>query len=208
LAAHLEAAANAAMPIAAAATANRDADGLATSEVHGGTSALVGVDLPAVTLPATDGSTIDLAALGAGRTVVYVYPLTDRPGLDLPEGWDNIPGARGCTADACGFRDHHGQLLDAGAAGVYGLSAQSSDYQRELVDRLRLPFAMLADPGFAVRDALGLPTFEAAGMTLYRRLTMIITDGAVEHVFYPVFRPDQHAEQVLDWLRAHPGGTR
>lgn len=165
---------------------------------------LTSLRLPALTLPASDGSTVELAAQSEGRTVLYVYPLTGRPGVDLPEGWDAIPGARGCTAEACGFRDHYEDLREAGATRVYGLSSQSGDYQRELVDRLSLPFAMLADPGLLVRDALRLPTFVADGKTLYRRLTMIITDGAIEHVFYPVFPPDQHAGQVIDWLRAHP----
>lgn len=173
----------------------------------GAAAHLTALRLPALTLPASDGSTVELAALGQGRTVLYVYPLTGRPGVDLPEGWDAIPGARGCTAEACGFRDHHEDLREAGAARVYGLSSQPGDYQRELVDRLRLPFAMLADPGFSVRDALGLPTFSAGGMTLYRRLTVIITDGAIEHVFYPVFPPDQHAGEVIDWLRAHSQRT-
>jgi peroxiredoxin/DNA-binding transcriptional MerR regulator len=205
LAAQLEAAAHAVM---SAATAHPNAGRMATAEGPGGTSALLGTPLPAVTLPATDGSTVDLAALGTGRTVVYVYPLTGRPGVDLPQGWDTIPGARGCTAEACGFRDHHEQLRDVGAGRVYGLSSQPTEYQRELVDRLRLPFPMLADPGFAVRGALGLPTFEAGGMTLYRRLTMIVSDSTIEHCFCPVPAPDRHAGQVLDWLRAHPAGTR
>jgi peroxiredoxin len=164
--------------------------------------------MPQVALPASDESVVELSQLGEGRTVLYVYPLTGRPGVDLPEGWDNIPGARGCTVQACGFRDHHHDLHEAGAARVYGLSSQFGDYQRELAARLRLPFAVLSDPGLGVRDALGLPTFEVAGMVLYRRLTMIVNGGVIEHVFYPVFPPDQHAVQVLDWLRAHPPGSR
>jgi peroxiredoxin len=123
--------------------------------------------------------------------------------VDLPPGWDDIPGARGCTPESCGFRDHHAELLAAGAGRVYGLSSQSSDYQAEAVDRLHLPFAMLSDERLALADALGLPTFSVDGMTLYRRLTMIVTDGVIEHVFYPVFPPDQHAREVLDWLRAN-----
>ena len=130
--------------------------------------------------------------------------MTGRPGVDLPEGWDDIPGARGCTPESCGFRDLMADLADAGAGRVFGLSSQSSDYQREAVSRLHLPFSMLSDEGLALAAALGLPTFEAGGMTLYRRLTMIITDGVIEHVFYPIFPPDQHAQEVLGWLRAHP----
>lgn len=175
----------------------------------GAAAHLPGLRLPAVALPATDGSTVNLAHLDAGRTVLYVYPRTGRPGVDPPEGWDAIPGARGCTPEACGFRDHLDDLRGAGAR-VYGLSSQTSDYQREAVDRLGLPFAMLADPGLAVGQALGLPTFSLGGRTFYRRLTMIVKDGVIEHVFYPVFPPDAHAAEVLDWLTAHPwaGGGR
>jgi len=111
---------------------------------------LVGRPAPELSLPTTTGESISLASLGAGRTVVYIYPLTGRPEADLPSGWDNIPGARGCTTEACDFRDHHQDLLDAGAERVFGLSSQHSDYQRELVDRLRLPFAMLSDPDLSL----------------------------------------------------------
>jgi peroxiredoxin/DNA-binding transcriptional MerR regulator len=208
LATHLEVAANRAMPISAATDLTQLPDGLPVPRDDGAAAHLAGLRLPPVTLPATDGSTVRLDALGDGRTVLYVYPLTGRPGVDLPEGWDNIPGARGCTPEACGFRDHHHELRGAGAERVYGLSSQTGAYQRELVDRLHLPFAMLSDPDFTVRDALGLPAFVANGIPLYRRLTMIIDDGSFEHVFYPVFPPDRHAEQVLGWLRAHPRGAR
>src|SRR5215470_14893334 len=165
---------------------------------------LPGRAMPALSLPATDGRQVALDALGSGRTVVYIYPMTGRPGVDLPEGWDDIPGARGCTPESCGFRDLHAELLAAGAARVFGLSSQTSDYQREAVERLHLPFAMLSDEHLALAGALGLPTFTVDGMTLYRRLTMIISDGVIEHVFYPIFPPNQHAQEVLDWLHAHP----
>jgi peroxiredoxin/DNA-binding transcriptional MerR regulator len=208
LAAHLEMAANRSIPPSSATDLPQLLDGLPVPRDDGAAAHLAGERLPSLTLPATDGSAVSLDTLGEGRTVLYVYPLTGRPGVDLPEGWDNIPGARGCTPEACGFRDHHDELCAAGAGRVYGLSSQSGDYQRELVDRLHLPFAMLSDPEFTVRDALGLPTFVADGMSLYRRLTMIIDDGWVEHVFYPVFPPDRHAEQIVDWLHAHPQGAR
>jgi peroxiredoxin len=177
--------------------------GLPVPVDDGAASHLPGRAMPALSLPATDGRLVALDALGSGRTVIYVYPMTGRPGVDLPPGWDDIPGARGCTPESCGFRDHHAELLAAGAVQVFGLSSQSSEYQREAVDRLHLPFAMLSDERLALAGALGLPTFTAGGTTLYRRLTMIVTGGAVEHAFYPVFPPDQHAQQVLDWLRAH-----
>jgi peroxiredoxin len=169
---------------------------------------LAGTPLPAVWMNATTGPAVCLAALGSGRTVLYVYPLTGRPDTDLPEGWETIPGARGCTAEACGFRDHHEELRQAGAARVYGLSAQPVDYQRELADRLRLPFAILSDPTLILRDALTLPTFDAGGAVRYRRLTMVIADGVIEHVFHPIMAPDGHAGEVLDWLLSRPGRDR
>jgi peroxiredoxin len=179
-------------------------EGLPVPVDDGAASHLPGRAMPALSLPATDGRQVDLAALGDGRTVIYIYPMTGRPGVELPEGWDDIPGARGCTPESCGFRNLHDELLAAGAAQVFGLSSQSTEYQREAVDRLHLPFAMLSDEPLALAGALGLPTFSIEGQTLYRRLTMIVTGGALEHVFYPIFPPDQHAQEVLDWLRAHP----
>jgi peroxiredoxin len=170
----------------------------------GAASHLPGRAMPAITLARSDGGEVRLADLGPGRTVLYLYPMTGRPGTPLPTGWNEIPGARGCTPESCGFRDHHAELQAAGAARVFGMSSQSSDYQREAAERLRLPFPLLSDQGLAVADALGLPTFTADGLKLYRRLTMIVTGGVIEHVFYPVFPPDRHAAEVLDWLRDHP----
>jgi peroxiredoxin len=164
---------------------------------------LPGLALPEIQLPATDGSRVSLAGL-SGRTVVYAYPRTGRPGEpSLVDDWDLIPGARGCTPEACGFRDHPPELGAAGAA-VFGLSTQDGAYQRELVERLGLPFAILSDERLRLTRALRLPSFEAAGRTLLRRLTLIARDGRIEHAFYPVFPPDRHAFEVLAWLRAHP----
>ncbi|WP_063734941.1 redoxin family protein [Streptomyces sp. RTd22] len=174
---------------------------LPVPEDDGATAHLPGIPVPPLELRTTGDATIRLDALGAGRTVLYVYPLTGRPGTDLPEGWDTIPGARGCTPEACGFRDHYQELLDAGAARVFGLSSQDTGYQREVVERLHLPFDMLSDATRSLARALDLPTFEAGGLTLYKRLTLIIRDGVIEHVFYPVFPPNEHADQVLTWLR-------
>lgn len=158
---------------------------------------------PEVALPSTDGRRISLAAL-AGRVVVYAYPRTGRPGEpSLVEDWDSIPGARGCTPETCGFRDHHAELRAAGAE-VFGLSTQDIPYQQELVERLRLPFPILSDAGLALTRTWRLPTFEAAGQTLLRRLTLLLRDGRVEHLWYPVFPPDTHADAVLAWLRANP----
>jgi peroxiredoxin len=177
---------------------------LPVPEDDGAADHLPGTKAPQVELQCTDGAPIRLDALGAGRSVIYVYPLTGRPGTDLPDGWDSIPGARGCTPEACGFRDHYQDLLAAGAAGVFGLSSQDTDYQREVVERLHLPFQMLSDPALSLAHALDLPTFEAGGLTLYKRLTLIVRDGVIEHVFYPVFPPNEHAGHVLTWLRGSP----
>ena len=177
---------------------------LPVPEDDGAADHLLGRAAPKLSLLSTSGESILLDELGAGRTVLYLYPLTGRPGTDLPDGWDAIPGARGCTPEACDFRDHHDELLDAGAARVFGVSSQDSDYQREVVDRLRLPFAMLSDTHLGLAEQLGLPTFQIGEMTLFKRLTLVIRDGGIEHVFYPVFPHNEHAQQVLSWLRSHP----
>ena len=154
--------------------------------------------LPSVPLRSTAGNVVDLASLD-GRTVVYCYPLTGRPDRDLPQGWDEIPGARGCTPQSCAFRDHHAELRSLGAR-VYGLSAQDTEYQREAAERLRLPFELLSDEDLAFVKVLGLPTFEVEGTILLKRLTFILKDGLIEKVFYPVFPPNKNAEEVLEWL--------
>lgn len=165
---------------------------------------LIGTAMPHVALVSTSGKTIRLDMLGDRRTVIYIYPLTGRPGTDVPRGWDSIPGARGCTPESCGFRDHFRDLLEAGAGRVFGLSSQNTDYQGEVVERLALPFDMLSDPQFLMADTLRLPTFEAGGTRLFKRLTMVVRAGLIEHVFYPIFPPNAHAQQVLNWLRSHP----
>jgi peroxiredoxin len=166
---------------------------------------LVGMRLPPVTLPSTRGGAVDLGALGDGRSVIFAYPMTGRPGVALPDGWDAIPGARGCTPQNCAFRDLHQAFLDQGAA-VYALSTQTTAYQSEMAERLHLPYPVLSDADFALVDALRLPTFVADGMRLIARLTLVVRSGAIEHVFYPVFPPDRSAEPVLDWLTTHPIG--
>lgn len=161
---------------------------LPVPEDDGAATHLPGTKVPHVELQGTGGTAVRLDALGPDRTVIYVYPLTGRPGVDLPDGWDSIPGARGCTPEACGFRDHYQDLLAAGADGVFGLSSQETDYQREVVERLHLPFQMLSDPAHTLAQELNLPTFETSELTLYKRLTLIIRDDVIEHVFYPVDR--------------------
>lgn len=163
---------------------------------------LPGLRWPALELPGTDGRRYNLSALGS-RTVVYLYPMTAQPGLALPDDWDIIPGARGCTPQSCSFRDHYAELRAVGAR-VFGLSVQDTAYQQEAAQRLHLPFSLLSDAEFKLTNALNLPTFEAGGLTLLRRVTLIVKGGVIEHVFYPVFPPDRNAAEVLAWLAAHP----
>ncbi|MEU5839997.1 peroxiredoxin [Streptomyces diacarni] len=173
-------------------------------EDNGAVDDLPGARMPCLELHGTRDVTVCLDTLGAGRTVIYVYPLTGRPDTDMPDGWDAIPGARGCTAEACSFRDHHQDLVAAGATRVFGLSSQHTDYQREVVGRLHLPFQMLSDPTLGLARTLGLPTFESSGLVLYKRLTLIVRIGLIEQIFYPVSHPEEHADQVLTWLQENP----
>jgi len=169
----------------------------------GAAAHLTGTAVPAVALAATDGGRIDLASQ-PGRLVVYAYPLTGKPGSPLPDGWDLIPGARGCTPESCGFRDHFMEIKVAGADLVFGLSTQDTAYQREAAGRLELPFPLLSDASLQLANALRLPTMEIDRQTLFKRLTMVIDSGYITKVFYPVFPPDRHAEEVLAWLGANP----
>jgi peroxiredoxin len=172
---------------------------LPVPEDDGAADHLLGAAVPAIALTATTGESIRLDEL-TGRTVLFCYPRTGRPDEELPPGWNAIPGARGCTPEACGFRDAH-QQFEALGVRVLALSTQESDYQRELADRLHLPFPVLSDERLELTTALGLPTFSTSGWTLLKRLTLVIDDGRIGHVFYPVFPPDAHAAEVLDWLR-------
>ncbi|MFL5420722.1 MAG: peroxiredoxin [Myxococcales bacterium] len=160
---------------------------------------LQGMSMPDVGLPATDGRTVDLSKL-PGRTVVYAYPRTGKPGVPNPTGWDMIPGARGCSPQSCAFRDHFAELQRLGVAHLFGLSTQDTAYQAEAATRLHLPFPLLSDAGLALTRALRLPTFEVDGMTLLKRVTLVIDAGRIAHVFYPVFPPDQNAAAVVEWL--------
>src|SRR5690242_2063471 len=178
-------------------------DDLPVPQDDGAARHLAGYKLPSVPLAATDGTPVDLSKL-KGRVVVYVYPRTGRPGEPNLEGWDAIPGARGCTPQSCGFRDHFAELKVLGVAHLFGLSTQDTDYQREAAERLHLPFSILSDERLSLTKAMRLPTFETGGITLLKRFTLVIKDGVVEHVFYPVFPPDRSASDVIDWLSQSP----
>jgi peroxiredoxin len=155
--------------------------------------------MAAIPLQATDGRQIGLSAL-LGRSIVFAYPRTGQPGIDNPPGWDLMPGARGCTPQTCSFRDHFAELKVLGIRHLFGLSTQDPGYQREAAERLHLPFPILSDEHLKLTRAMNLPTFETNGMTLLKRFTLVIDDGVVKHVFYPVFPPDRNATDVLEWL--------
>lgn len=162
---------------------------------------LLHATLPDIALTSTQGQSVNLRKL-AGWSAIYIYPMTGLPGTALPDGWDSIPGARGCTPQACAFRDHHTELQQLGAQ-VFGLSTQTTTYQTEAATRLHLPFALLSDAQFAFTDALQLPTFEVNHQRLIKRITLLVLDGNIEHYMYPVFPPDQNTTQVIDWLKQH-----
>lgn len=169
----------------------------------GGADHLRGLAMPPVALPTTAGRVVDVSKFQALRTVLYFYPMTGVPAKPLPEGWDMIPGARGCTPQACGFRDHF-QQLSAVSVGVFGCSTQPTEYQTEMARRLHLPFEVLSDAEFKLCDALRLPTFVVDGTRLLKRLTLVIRAGRIEKIFYPVFPPNESASQVMAWLAANP----
>jgi peroxiredoxin len=166
---------------------------------------LPGTRLPDMALLATSNQRVNLRRQ-TGLIVLYAYPMTGRPGVPLPAGWDAIPGARGCTPESCGFRDWHAEMRRLGAE-VFGLGTQASDYQREARDRLLLPFELLSDEGFAFVDALSLPTFSVDSMRLVRRLTLVCLSGMIEHVFYPIFPPDRHAAEVVAFLKSRKASS-
>ena len=174
--------------------------GIPAPQDDGAARHLTGMKLPDLALRATSGASVNLSKL-EGRTVVYVYPRTGVPGVDLPPGWNEIPGARGCTPQSCGFRDHFDELKRMGVVQLFGLSTQDTVYQQEAASRLHLPFAILSDEKLALTRALKLPTFTTSGMTLLKRMALVIDDGIITKAFYPVFPPDKNAEEVIAWLQ-------
>ncbi|WP_040408362.1 peroxiredoxin [Aureimonas ureilytica] len=177
-------------------------EGLEAPVDDGGASHLAGRRLPSLHLSSTAGGQVDPSRL-KGVAVLYLYPMTGRPGLPLPGGWNEIPGARGCTPQACGFRDHFEELRKLGVAHVFGISTQTTAYQREAAERLHLPFPLLSDAAVDLAEMLDVPVFDVDGDTLFKRLTLIAKDGEIVKVFYPVFPPDRNAEDVVDWLAEH-----
>ena len=173
-------------------------------EDDGGVAHLTGLAVPDQVLASTDGNQINLSQL-EGLTLVYAYPRTGRPDQALPDGWDMIPGARGCTPQSCAFRDHADELRQLGISSLFGLSTQETEYQKEAAERMHLPFALLSDAELRLTQAMSLPTFDVDGMTLVKRLTMILQDGIVKKIFYPVFPPDQNAGDVITWLKDTKG---
>lgn len=187
-------------PFTGAGTGAPDWSLIPAPEDDGGAAHLTGMKMPDLTLPATSGEPVNLAE-SVGRVVVYIYPMTGQPNVALPDGWDDIPGARGCTPQSCSFRDHFGELQALGVAQVFGLSTQSTDYQREVAERLHLPFPVLSDVDGALTAALNLPVMEVEGRILLKRMAWVIEDGVIVKTFYPVFPPDRNADDVLAWLR-------
>lgn len=174
-------------------------DNLPTPVDDGAALHLPGLLLPAVDLMSTLGAKVRLQEL-TGTLVIYCYPMTGVPGVPLPDGWDQLPGARGCTPQSCAYRDHYQELLSLGAS-VFGLSSQSTEYQLEMASRLHLPFGILSDPDLQLHHLLKLPVFQTSGMTLYKRLTLIVQDGVIEAVHYPIFPSDSDVRWVLDQLK-------
>lgn len=175
-------------------------DNLPVPQDDGTCNHLQGMQMPSISLPSTNGRKVDLTS-ESGMVVVYFYPMTGRPDGPPMIGWNEIPGARGCTPQSCAFRDHHSELRGLGVT-VYGISAQSSEDQKEAAQRLHLPFELLSDSAFELTNALRLPTFEYNALRLIKRLTLIIENGTIRKVFYPVFPPNENADNVIAWLRA------
>lgn len=163
---------------------------------------LIKATLPAIELKSTDEKSINLSAL-RGRSVIYIYPMTGRPDTPQPDGWNDIPGARGCTPQSCAFRDHIIELKELNVDHLFGLSTQGTNYQKEAVERLHLPYPLLSDEKLQFQSALNLPTLTVDNITLLKRLTLIIDNGRITHFFYPVFPPDKNVHDVIQWLRTN-----
>jgi peroxiredoxin len=178
-------------------------DNLPAPQDDGGCAHLPGLKAPQLALATTAGPAIDFSGL-SGRSVIFCYPKTGVPGKPIAAAWDEIPGARGCTPQNCGFRDEYANLQRVGVKQLFGLSTQSTSYQQEAAERLHLPYLLVSDENLALTHALNLPTFDFDGETLIKRLTLILDDGVITQVLYPVFPPDKSAAQTLAWINQHP----
>jgi peroxiredoxin len=167
----------------------------------GAANHLAGLFLPDIELCATNGEIVSLNKL-MGKYVIYIYPMTGQPNIALPQGWDSIPGARGCTPQSCSFRDHADELAKLNTK-TFGLSTQTTEYQLEARNRLHLPFELLSDASLALKKSLGLPTFYVGNFELYKRLTMVIENNRIIKTFYPVFPPDKNVDDVIEWLKTN-----
>jgi len=155
--------------------------------------------IPDLKLNSTDDTTVSLSNL-KGITVIYVYPMTGVPGKELPEGWDEIPGARGCTPQSCSFRDNFSKLKKLGVNNIFGLSTQSTEYQKELATRLHLPYTILSDEKLEFSKKLKLPMFKVLKMNLLKRITLILKDNKIIKYFYPIFPPTKNIEDVINFF--------
>jgi len=178
-------------------------DNLPVPQDDGACAHLPGLKMPRLALPTTAGSTVDFSSL-PGRNVIFCYPKTGAPGKNPPASWDLIPGARGCTPQNCSFRDEYANFAPAGVKQIFGVSTQSSSYQQEAAERLRLPYSLVSDEKLAFAHALNLPTFDFEGEILIKRMTLIVDEGVTTHVLYPVFPPDKSAADTLEWIKQHP----
>ena len=177
---------------------NKLPENLPVPEDDGGSTHLIGTKIATIKLRSTNGLKVDLGSI-KGKVVIYCYPMTGRPDVPLPDGWNEIPGARGCTPQSCSYRDHYKEFQELGVE-VYGLSTQTTDYQQEMVDRLSIPFNVLSDSQMELTQAINLPTFVVTGMVLLKRLTMVVDNSMIKSVHYPVFPSDSDPAWVLDYL--------
>ena len=177
---------------------NKLPENLPVPEDDGGSAHLIRSKIASIELRSTNGLNVDLGSI-KGKVVIYCYPMTGRPDVPLPDGWNEIPGARGCTPQSCSYRDHYKEFQELGVE-VYGLSTQTTDYQKEMVDRLSLPFNVLSDSQMELTQAINLPTFVVTGMVLLKRLTMVVDDSMIKSVHYPVFPSDSDPDWVLDYF--------
>ncbi|MCJ1396083.1 hypothetical protein MMC18_008971 [Xylographa bjoerkii] len=163
---------------------------------------LTNAGLPNTTLPSTGSPSnpLDVSQLH-DLTIIFCYPRTGAPDEVVPTTWDAIPGARGCTPQACSFRDNLPALKEHGVKNVYGLSTQGTEYQKEVHDRVHLPYELLSDEGLGFVKAMRLPTIEWEGKQLVKRITLAVEKRKVVKYWYPVFPPDRNVLDVLDWLK-------